>query len=160
MNILKEVAKFTRDLLTYNENLIKIGRQNFTREQFEQNYIVVDGLGAAIPTSRIETFDGDTEKQSFGSRISKPITLDFYGDDAYTNAELFRMSLRTQSAYELQKTYGLSVYDVSSITDVKALTGQQYGNRVQVEFMVQYCNTLTIDTLRIDVAQIEIIKDN
>jgi len=160
MNVLKTVALFVRDLLFYNENLIRIGRQNFERKEFENNYIVVDSIGAALPTSRLETYDGDAEEQSFGARVSQPITLDFYGADAYSNAELFRMSLRTQSAYELQKTLGLSVYGISAFTDVKALTGQQYGNQIQVEFTVQYCNTLTIDTLRIDVAQIDIIKDN
>lgn len=160
MNPLKQLALFTRDLLTYNEQLIRVGRQNFKREDLEASYIVIDGLGAATPLSRLETFDGTLEKLSFGARVSKPCTLDFYGDNAYTNAKAFTLMLRSQLSYELQTTLGIGVYDVSSITDVKALTGQVYGNRVQLEINLQYCEALTIDTLRIDTAQISIIKDD
>lgn len=160
MNPLKTLAIFTRDLLTYNEQLIRIGRQNFERTDLEKNYIVIDGIGAAIPLSKIETYDGTLEKLSFGSRVTKPCTLDFYGDNAYTNARTFLFMLRSQLSYEKQVTLGIGVHEVSGITDVKALTGQVYGNRVQLEINLQYCDSLTIDTLRIDTAQISIIKDN
>ena len=160
MNVLKKLALFTRDVLSYDENLIRIGRQNFQRKEFEEDYIVVDGIGASTPTGRIESYDGDTEVQSIGVRSTKPCTLDFYGDNAFTNAAEFRLSLRTQLAYELQKDLGIGVYGVSTETDVKALTGQQYGNRVQLELNVQYCETIDVDTLRIDEAQFEFLKDN
>lgn len=160
MNPLKQLAIFTRDLLTHNEQLIRIGRQNFERAQLEANYIVIDGLGASVAISRSEEFDGNTEEQSFGSQMLKPCTIDFYGADAFINANKFRMMLRSQLSYELQTSLKIGVYGASTVTDVKALTGQAYGNRVQLEINLQYCDTLTIDTLRIDVAQISIIKDN
>lgn len=159
MNILKTVGIFTRDMLQYDENLIRIGRQNFERKEFETDYIVIDSIGAALPTGRLESFDGVSEVLSYGQRVSIPCTADFYGANAYANASKFRLTLRTQLAYELQVTNGIGVYSVSTITDVKALTGQQYGNRVQVEFNVQYCEVLDIATLRIDTAQTQIIKD-
>jgi hypothetical protein len=48
---------------------------------------------------------------------------------------------------------------VNQITDVKALTGQQYGNRVQVELVIQYSPSITLDVLRIDTAVVETMSD-
>ena len=45
-SILRTIAIFTRDLLSYDEQLIRIGRQEFEREQFETAYIVIDTLTA------------------------------------------------------------------------------------------------------------------
>ena len=150
------VAKFTRDLLEVDEQLIRIGRQNFEREEFETAYIVIDAIGAALRSGSMETYDGDAEQLSLGAIWKGPVTLDFYGDDAYTRANDFSLRMRSQAARELRRALGISIYQVSGITDVKALTGQQYGERMQVTATVEISNQVTIDTLRIDTAQLEI----
>lgn len=149
------VAKFVRDLLVVDEQLIKIGRQNFKREQFETDYIVVDDLGAMLRSASLETYDGDTEELSLGEIRKGPVTLDFYGPDAYTRANDFVLRMRTEVARELRRTLGITIYQAKGITDVKALTGQQYGERMQVEMTVEISTEIIIDTLRIDTAQIE-----
>lgn len=156
--ILIRVAKFTRDLLVIDEDtgLIRIGRQNFEREHFEADYIVVDALGAASRSGSMEDYDGTTEKLSLGAVWKVPVTLDFYGPDAYTRAMDFSLRMRSQSARELRRSLGISIYQVSGVTDVKALTGQQYGERMQVAVTVEISNDVVIDTLRIDTAQLEI----
>jgi hypothetical protein len=54
---LRLTALFVRDLLGYNEQLIRIGRQNYDIDDFTVGYIGVDSLGAAadIGTLRIDT---------------------------------------------------------------------------------------------------------
>ena len=83
---LTAVAKVIRDLLPYDEQLIRIGRQNFEQEDFETNYIVIDALGDALLTSSTETFDGTAEELSVGGVWRGPVTLDFYGSGTYNRA--------------------------------------------------------------------------
>ena len=47
---LRLTALFIRDLLTYDEQLIRIGRQNYDITDFTIGYIGVDSLGAATGT--------------------------------------------------------------------------------------------------------------
>lgn len=152
------VAKFVRDLLTYDEQLIRIGRQDFEREQFEKAYIVVDDLGEAQRIASGEEYDGSTGVESMNLSIvwRGPVTLDFYGDDAYARALDVATRMRSQAAAELQQGLGLAIFTPSGITDLKQLTGQQYGERVQMTLTVHLTNSVDIDTLRIDTAQLEI----
>lgn len=154
--ILVAVAKFVRDLLAYDEQLIRIGRQNFEREDFETNYIVVDALGQAQRVGSLETYDGDTEIATYGAVWRLAVTLDFFGDGAYSRALEYVNRARSQAAHDLKRTLELEVHQPGGITDVKQLTGQQYGERVQVEFTAEYSVDTAIDTLRIDEAQLEI----
>ena len=154
------VAKFIRDLMNIDEQLIRLGRQNFAREDFDKDYIVVDGLGAMQRSASLETYDGDLEILSLGVIWQGPVTLDFYGSDAYTRANEFSLRMRSQTALELKQGLGIDIQQPSGITDVKALTGQQYGERMQIEIIVSISNELNIDTLRIDTAQLEIRNED
>lgn len=154
--VLKRVALFTRDLLAYDEQLIRIGRQNFQRNEFETGYIVVDGLGSMARTASMEEYDGELEEMYIGGVWRGPVTLDFYGNGAYSRALEYALRMRSQTALELKQSLGIEIHQPSGITDVKQLTGQQYGERVQLEMTVEYSDDVTIDTLRIDEAQLEI----
>lgn len=155
-----QTALYVRDLLGYDEQLIKLGRQNFKQEDFETNYIVVDQLGSIEQATVTETFDSNVEIQQLGAVFNALITLDFYGDqNAYQRAMEFALKNRSQKAYELGKQLKLSVYQNQNITDVRQLTGQQYGERMQAQFNVQYCETVDIETLRIDIAQLSILTE-
>ena len=155
-NHILQMALFVRDLLGYDEQLIRIGRQNFEQADFETAYIVVDALGQLTQIGSLETYDEDAEVLSIGAVWRGPVTLDFYADGAYTRASEFILRARSQAAYELKKTLGVNILHASGLTDVKALTGQQYGERIQVEMQVEISDQVDIDTLRIDTAQIEI----
>jgi len=150
------IAKLVRDLLGYDEQLIRIGRHGKSREDFEKAYIVIDALAPAALVGNMETYDGTAEQLKLGSMWRGSVTLDFYGDSAYTRARDFSLLAKSQTAYELKRTLGINAYHASEPTDLKALTGQQYGERVQVEMIVEISTDVTIDTLRIDTAQTEI----
>lgn len=158
--ILIAVAKFVRDLLNYDEQLIRIGRQDFTREQFETAYIVVDALGQQARAASSETYDGTAEVLSLGAMHRGPVTLDFYGEGAYTRANDFSLLMRSQAALELKQTLGINIHQPSGLTDVKMLTGQQYGERVQLEMVTEVSTETDIGTLRIDTAQLKISNEN
>jgi len=150
------VAKLVRDLLGYNEQLIRIGRHGKSREDFETAYIVIDTLAPAALVGNMETYDGTAEQLKLGSMWRGSVTLDFYGDSAYTRARDFSLLAKSQAAYDLKRTLGINAYHASGPTDLKALTGQQYGERVQIEMVVEISADVTIDTLRVDIAQTEI----
>jgi len=153
---IRKTALWLRDLLNYDESLMYLGRQNFEREDFETPYIVLDSLGAgSLKASNID-YDGDAEIHYLGLLYTLPIQIDFYGTtDAHPRAMKMIALRRSQLARELQKTYKLSVYAPTNITDAKALTGQQYGERIQVEMNVEYLHVENIDILRIDEANID-----
>ena len=155
MNPLIPVAIVIRDLLEHPESLITFGRIGDSRTFFEQDYIVIDSLAPAQPLSHGEKYDGHAEVMTHYSRVRQPITVDFFGVNAYTNASKLQMLLRSDKALDLQDQQGVTVHGVSQITDVKALTGQQYGNRVQVELVIHYSPSINVEILRIDEAVIE-----
>lgn len=157
--VLINLARFVRDLLPHAENFIKIGRQNFDRKEFEQPYIVIDSLASDVPLSSSESYDGDAEEMTYSERVSRLCTFDFYGPTAHTLCRNFRLLARSQASLELQEALGLTVWHPSAATDVKALTGQQYGERMQLECQVHYSPSLIVDILRIDTAQLRIIGD-
>lgn len=158
--LLVAIAKFVRDVLTHDEALIRIGRLNWEQDDPTTGYIVVDALAPQRRTATLESYDGDTEVLSLGHMWRGTVTLDFYGDGAYDRAELFCLMCKSQAAYELKKSLGLDIHQPNQITDVAALTGQQYGERIQVELVAERCATADIDTLRIDTAQVELRNED
>lgn len=157
--VLINLARFVRDLLPHAENYIKIGRQNFDRKEFELPYIVVDSLAGDVPLSSSEQYDGETETMVYSERVSRLCTFDFYGPTAHTLCRNFRLLARSQASLELQESLGITVWHPGAATDVKSLTGQQYGERMQLECQVHYSPSLVVDILRIDTAQLRIIGE-
>lgn len=167
MNPLVLLQMFIRDLLEYDVSLIERGRRNFEQQDFETAYIVVDGLGAERALTRSSSFDGDAEEMEYSRKYAKPVTIDFYGpiskgldgSKAYENAHNFITLIGSQTSKDLQETLGITVGSVSAITDVKALTGQQYGERLQLSIVMHYNVTKSVPTLRIDTAQLSFLVD-
>ena len=153
---LRLTALFARDLLGYNEQLIRIGRQNYDIDDFNIGYIGVDSLGAAQRLASGEKYDGNTERMSFQQQWQAPVTLSFYGTAAWSTATRFALLIQSQASRDLQEALSLGVYQASGLTDVKMLTSQQYGERQELTLNVRYATAADIDTLRIDTAQIEL----
>jgi len=153
------LMRFVRDLLSHPEEFIKAGRQNFDRQHFEQPFIVVDSVAGDRPFSSDQQYDGDTEQMVYSERVSRFVTFDFYGPDAPVTAQRFRLLCRSEASLELQQSLAITLWHPSSMTDVKALTGQQYGERMQLECQVHYCPSVVVDILRIDTAQLRIIGE-
>lgn len=157
---LKQTAIFIRDLLNYDEQLIRIGRQNFDIEEFETAYIGVDSLGAAQRLAGGRSYDGAEESETLQQQWRAPVTVSFYGDGAHSRAHDFALRIGSQPSLELQEAQGIAVYQSSDLTDVKVLTGQQYGERIELTLNVQYSTSVEISTLRIDTPQFEVLTES
>jgi len=156
-NILeRKIKMFIRDLMGMNEASILSGRDNNSQNDFNTDLIVVDDLSPSQRLAGSLGFDGDSEVQTISNTYITSYTIDFYGDNAYSKANDFALLVRSQQAYELKKSLGIGIYQVSSIQDLKKLTGQQYSNRYQVTIKIEDTRKIDIDTLRIDEAQIEV----
>lgn len=153
------MMRFTRDLLGHPEEFIKAGRQNFDRQHFEQPYIVVDSLAGDVPLASSEAYDGATEQMTYAEYVSRPMTLDFYGPTAHDLCRRFRILARSQASEDLQASLGVTVWHPTAATDVKSLTGQQYGERMQLQCQVHYSPSVIVGILRIDTAQLRIIGE-
>lgn len=153
----KKLKIFIRDLLSMPEAQIKSGRDNAVQSNFNTDFVVVDDLAPSERIAGSLGYDGVAEVQTISNVYRTTFTIDFYGDNAYDNCNRFVLLARSQSAYESKKVLGIGIYQVSSIQDLKKLTGQQYGNRYQVTINVEDCRSVDVDTLRIDEAQIETI---
>lgn len=154
-----QLMRFTRDLLAHPEEFIKAGRQNFDRQHFEQPFIVIDSLSGDIPVSSDSKYDGTAEQMTYSEYVSRAFVWDFYGPTAHTLCRNFRLLARSEASLELQQSLGVTVWHPTAATDVKSLTGQQYGERMQLQCQVHYCPSLVVDILRIDTAQLRIIGE-
>ncbi|MES3469608.1 phage neck terminator protein [Citrobacter europaeus] len=156
---MKAVARFVRDLLDYDEQLIKFDRRNVQASDFSTSYIVVNGSLPQSVLARGQRFNGEAEVMTYSASVSHAIVLEFYGDEAYSNAENFLMLSYSQAANELRRTHSLTIMAVSNIIDVGQLLGQSHGNRVHLSFNVQYAPARDVQTLRIDTPQFQFLED-
>lgn len=156
----KQLSLFIRDLLNIPESQIKPGRLGFVRDDFKALQIVPDSLGAAERLNSAESFDGELEKTTYAQQYRSPCTINFYGDGAYGQAVQFSLLAQSQKGYELQRDRGVTIYEVGTLTDVKALTGEQYSERYELALNVQITLSAEVDTLRIDTLQSTLPVDN
>lgn len=153
--ILTKIAQYVSDLGFDN---IILGRLNYNNIDFNNDLIVVDTLAINMLGSS-DAYDGDTEVIAYATKYKGVFTVNFYGDNADTNASDFINKCRSQSGYDSEVSNGITVYKPTTITDLRTQEGTQYFNRYEVELTVMYFISTDIDTLRIDTANVEIIND-
>lgn len=151
-----QVADFTKALMNDENLIIIIGRENFENVDFTQDIIVIDSLTVAKNISVTDSYNGTDEIQTFTTCFNQLFTLDFYGDNAYSNANKFIALLKSEKANWYLKDYNLSMMNANSLIDLKDLLGTDYTNRYQVEVSVNYFVNVDIETLRIDTINYEI----
>lgn len=153
---LRLTALFVRDLLACDEQLIRIGRQNYDISDFAIGYVGVDSLGPARRLASGEKYDGILEQMTYQQQWIAPVTISFYGDDAWAAATNFALLIQSQRSLELQESLGIGAFQASGLTDVKMLTGKQYGERQELTLNICYATTANVVTLRIDTAITEL----
>lgn len=158
--VIVNVARFVRDLLSYDENLIEFDRENIKQELITDSYIVINSDSPVTTLTTGTDYDGDDEEMTYSASLQRPITLEFYGSDAYANKDKFRLLSKSQTAKELSKDYAFTIFNVTGETDIKKVFGSTYGNRVHLEFNIQYCPAEVIETLRIDTGVFEFLVDS
>ncbi|WP_428613316.1 phage neck terminator protein [Pseudoalteromonas sp.] len=156
----KLLAIYARDLLQQPEGeVVVLGRANIDQDDLTSLRIAIDANGIATPMNTSEQYDGDAEEMTHAQQWKQSCVINFYGDGAWQEAQKLILLNRSQTAYELQRDSGLSVFLASSITDVKMLTGEKFSNRFELAVNVQYTLSVTETVLRIDEAQFTTIED-
>lgn len=155
----KMMAKYVRDLLDYDPNLIHPDKKNFAQDDFSTSYIVINTSLPATRLSRGRSYNGESEVMNYNDTAQKTFTIEFYGDNAYNNASRFAVLNDSQKARDIRYLTGITVLSVSNETDVKQMIGSSYGNQINVEVNAQINRAFDVDTLRIDTPQIEYTED-
>ena len=88
------------------------------------------------------------------------IAINFYGDDARNTAELFEVLLASEAGVILQSTRSITVFNPSSVTNLKQLTGAQQGELYQMELDIRYNIESTTTIKRIDTPVVTTITDD
>lgn len=148
--ILIKLANYVTELMTFDETKVLIGRENATRDNFSQNYIVIDTLAPAGNLSNGRDYNYTTEKEKLNTVQKGSFTLEFYGTAAYSNCNKFVNLQSSQQGKDIQKTHGITCYKASTINNLKQLAGNKYFDRYEIEVMVLYNDSFEIDTLRIE----------
>ncbi len=125
---LRLTAIFIRDLLTYDEQLIRIGRQNYDITDFTIGYIGVDSLGAARRLASGEKFDGTLEQMTYQQQWQAPVTLSFYGAEAWSTATNFALLIQSQKALELQSRWALVFSKLPALPMLRCSLGSNTAN--------------------------------
>ena len=145
-----KIANYVQSLMNDENLIIIVGRENYENIDFNQDIILIDSLTPARNVSALDSYDGLNEKETFTTYFNQLFTFDFYGNNAYTNANKFIALLRSEKASWYLKDNNISMLNSNSIIDLKDLLGTDYTNRYQVEVSVNYFVSTIIDTLRID----------
>lgn len=156
----KLLAVYVRDLLQQPEgDVVVLGQHNVDQSDLTSLRIAIDTMGNAKRLNVSRSYDGDAEEDKHAQQWLQPCVINFYGDDAWSEASKFSLISNGQRGYELQRDSGVSVFTASSITDVKLLTGENFSNRFELAVNVQFTESATESVLRIDEAQFTTIED-
>jgi len=157
--VLTQTAIFVRNLLVISETQIKIGRVNWDIADMTTSYIAIDTVSPATRVSLGDHFDSDNDNEIYYEEWQTPIIISFYGDDAYTNANKFRLSLRSENSRVLQESLSLAVYAATSLIDIKNLTGTKFNNRLDLSLNVNYTTQLSVEAESLLEAQTEVLNN-
>lgn len=150
--LLKPIARCLRDLLVYDENLIRFGRDNYAPESYTDGVLILDYL-TALPLDAIKSYDSDTEIETITTKYELTTLLDAYGDAGATQAYKFINKVRSENSRQLQKLYGINVFVPSGIQNLRTILGKQQLPRVEVAFTSWVTVSDTESVLRIDEIQ-------
>ena len=154
---LRQTAIFTRDLMgRANEEYMSIGRDGADIKDFNDPWIAIDTLGPSQRLATGEVFDGTSEVMTYAQQWVAPVTVSFYGPDAWADAAQFAALIPSEKSNQLQVAQGIGVFQAGGLTDIKLLAGRQYEARVEVTLNIQYAIAAEVDTLRIDTAILEV----
>lgn len=148
------VARYTRDLLSFDEQNIMFGRDNFEPPNYNTDYIVIDNLLVPKVRSQYDYFPA-TEEMRYMSVFNGPFTLDFFGPNAFSNTTKFVDLNQGHRAFDLSIVHGVTVYTPENINNLRFLTGTDQQNRYQVQVNVRFITTTIETILRIDTANTE-----
>jgi len=116
---------------------------------------VIDILVPTTPIGSTRQYDYDNETETFNTIFKVKVTLEFYGSEAYSNTYRFVNLQNTQKARDLQKQYEITLFKDMTINNLRQTINGRYFERYELEIMIQYNESLEVDTYRIEEIPIE-----
>jgi len=157
--ILSKIADYLTDLMNYTPEKILIGRENATQKMFETDYIIVDMLSPGQVLTSLTKYNADTEIMTINNILKGTFTLEFYGNEAYSNVYKFLALQNSQLSKDLETKYQIMVGKGENINNTKQQAGGRYYNRYEVEVTIQYNELLEIDTYKITSIPLELMNE-
>ena len=149
--MVRKLAIFLRDLLKIDEQLIRIGRENYDREQ--SLIAIVDTIGPSRLIGQGSKYNGEAEILTHYTDYRTPCTIDFL-QPGYV--QQFAMGIRTQKARDLMRQVEVSVFAITTFHDLRQLLGNRFSDQVQVELVIGHSETFNESVKRIDEIQLEV----
>jgi hypothetical protein len=156
--MLNSVCDFVKDLMPFDASKIIQGRSNFQVVDFSDDIVIVDVLTMS-PSNSIEKYDYENEIMTYSNAIKGVFTIDFFGDNALSNASKFVNLQSSQKSIELQTDLNIGVFHSKSVKNLKEQVGTNYYQRYQIELVVYGIVETDVEVLRIDKVPVDIITD-
>lgn len=153
LKVLKILGDYLTDLLDFDPTKIIIGRENYTKLDTNDSFIIIDYL-ASTPIGGSNDFDGVNEKINISTLTRFRTTILTIGDNASDNINKIELLIKSQKSLELQSALNIRVGQSLSVTNLKELIGSIFTDSFEMELNVDITKNIDIDTLRIDEAQI------
>lgn len=153
--VLKILGDFLKDLLDFDPEKIIIGRENFTKLNTNESFIIIDYL-TSTPLGGLSKFDGVSEEMSIGTLTRFRVTILTIGDNASDNINNIELLIKSQKSLELQSALNLRVGHSLGVRNLKELFGSIFTDTFEMELNVDITKEIEIETLRIDEVQISI----
>ena len=150
MSELVKICDYVSGVLSFDKRNVFIGRVNFERSDFSTDLITVDSVSPAVVINSRRSYNGDTEVETFETKYSQLFDIDFYGDNAESNAKSFINFQRSQLAYELRRDLLIDFKHVQTILNLKPQRGDKWRERYKLTVNIAYSSSDSITTLRID----------
>jgi len=151
--MLKILGDFFTALLDFDPTKIIIGRENFTKLDTNESFIIIDYL-TSNPLGGLNGFDGDAEKISIATLTRFRVTILTIGDNASDNINNIELLIKSQKSLELQEALKISVGHSFGVRNLKELSGSIFTDTFEMELNVDITKGVDVPTLRIDQAQI------
>jgi hypothetical protein len=153
--VLKALGDYLVGLLDFDPTRVIIGRENFEKVNTDDDFITIDYL-TTIPLGNTSNYDGDTEKMSIGTLMRYSVTIATVGNNANSTITDIGLKIKSQKSLELQNALNIRVGTPLSVRNLKELSGSIYNDMFEMELNVDVTDSVDVDTLRIDTAQLKI----
>lgn len=156
--ILDALANFATDVLLHpaEKVIIENSWKNYKQINWSDNIILVGMISKKVQGTS-EIFNPINESIEYVSNYTGIATFTFYGDESEDNAlhfvPLCKAERSIQSAKENYFTYKLP----KTVTHIGKVVGSQNQHKYQIEMMVAWSESATVETLRIDTADIQFL---
>lgn len=158
--ILDKLASFATDVLLHPADKVIIDdqqtRANYKQINWTDNLILVGSLSNFNQGTR-EVYDPINEVMEYVTLYTTVATFTFYGNDSEENTLHFIALAKSQRAIESAKRNAFVYKFPKTGTRIGKVIGSQNQEKFVVEMRVAWAHSTSVDTLRIDTADIQFL---